>query len=108
MKTDDNFEFGQGIKIWLIICIIGNLVSTIINLSLGNVSFAVVKTWITILYVLLFIKKKRIIFALILTLIIVLIIMDLITLGNPIQASLKLLNPLITYILLQKYWKKMR
>lgn len=107
MKTNDNLEFGDGIKIWLIISIIGNSISTVLNLSLGNVSFAVIKTWIAILYILLFIKKKRIIFYLILSLIIILIIMDLLTLGNPVQACFKLLNPLITYILLQKYWKKM-
>lgn len=106
MKTNDNFEFGNGIKTWLIICISGNLISTILNLSLGNVSFAVIKTWIAILYILLFFRKKRIIFDLILSLIIILVIMDLITLLNPIQACFKLLNPLITYILLQKYWKK--
>ncbi len=106
MENQNVVKFGIGIKIWCIISVLGSTISAIVNLSLAIYSVTAICTASVILYIWLLLNKKHIAFYLLLIVAIVRLIIDIIVFKSP-QAVLGLVNPLITYAFLHKYWKQM-
>jgi hypothetical protein len=108
MKTNDDFEFEKGIKTWFIIVIVANILGTITNLLTEAPMMSVLCTWKAIIYILLYKKRKRIFFYIIIAVNTTMAILSLLISGSIIFGIGKLIAPTITYLLLRKYWDNMK
>ena len=106
--NEETLVFGKGIKIWCIICIILSAFALFANCALGLIDMAVIGAAACIAYVLLLVLKKKIAFYSIVVFAIIILVLNVVKYNVGILPSLAgLLNPVITFIFLSKYWKQM-
>lgn len=106
--NENKLVLGTGVKVWSIICIIASTFTAFINLASGAYDLAIIGIGCVIAYAWLLISKKRLAFYLIVILIILILVLNIVEYKISLYASLSgLLNPIITYALLSKYWKQM-
>lgn len=106
--NEEILVFGKGIKIWSVICIIISAFALIANCALGLFDMAVIGAASCIAYVLLLVKKRKIAFYSIVIFAIIVLVLNVVKYNVGILSSLfGLLNPVITFIFLSKYWKQM-
>lgn len=106
--NEDTLVFGKGIKIWCIICIVVSALALILNCTLGFFDLAVLGAAGCAAYVLLLVQKKKIAFYSIVVFTIIVMVLNVIKYNVGILSGLSgLLNPVVTFIFLSKYWKQM-
>jgi len=106
--NEETLVFGKGIKIWSIMCIVFSVLALIVNCTVGFFDLAVIGAVSCSAYILLLIKKRKIAFYAIVICIIIIIILNVVVHDVGIVISLSgLINPIITFCFLSKYWKQM-
>ncbi|MDR7813900.1 hypothetical protein [Lacrimispora sp.] len=106
--NEETLVFGKGIKIWSIICIVLSALSLIVNCTLGFFDLAVIGVAICAAYILLLVKKRKIAFYAIVVCTIIIMVLNVAIHDIGIVTSLSgLINPIITFCFLSKYWKQM-
>ena len=107
--NEEILVFGKGIKIWSIICIVLSALAAIVNGTLGFFDLAVIGLAGCAAYVLLLIKKTKIAFyAIVVCTIIIMVLNVAIHSVGIISSMVGLVNPIITFCFLSKYWKQMQ
>lgn len=105
---EKKLTLGIGIKVWGILCIVLSVITAVINITLGNVILFILGILVSAAYVWLLTSKKRLAFYLIVLFVIAVMIVNIVVYHTSIVTSLSgILNPVITYALLIKYWKDM-
>ncbi|WP_313181668.1 hypothetical protein [Lacrimispora sp.] len=106
--NEETLVFGKGIKIWSIICIVLSTLALIVNCTLGFFDLAVIGAAVCAAYILLLIKKRKIAFYAIVVFTIIIIVLNVAIHDVGIITSLSgLINPIVTFGFLSKYWKQM-
>lgn len=106
--NEETLVFGKGIKIWSIICIVFSAIALIANIGLGFFDLAVISIAACIAYILLLVKKKKIAFYTIVVCVIIIMVLNVVKYDVGIVAALSgLINPIITFAFLSKYWQQM-
>ncbi len=106
--NEETLVFGKGIKIWSIICIVFSALALIVNCTVGFFDLAVIGVASCVAYILLLIKKRKIAFYAIAVCTIIIIVLNVAIHDIGIVTSLSgLINPIITFCFLSKYWKQM-
>ena len=107
--NEEAIVFGKGIKIWSIICIVFSALAIIANCTIGFFDLAVIGIAGCVAYILLLIKKRKIAFYAIIVLTIITMVLNVAIHDIGIITSLTgLINPIITFAFLSKYWKQMK
>lgn len=107
--NEETLVFGKGIKIWSIICIVLSALTLIVNFTLGFFDMAVIGVAVCAAYILLLVKKKKIAFYAIVVCTIIIMILNVAIHNVGIIASLAgIINPIVTFAFLSKYWKQMK
>jgi RNA polymerase subunit RPABC4/transcription elongation factor Spt4 len=102
----ENWRFGGGAIFWFILCAIGGFAGFGMNLLLAPLS-AVFALITAIFYILLMTKKRRSAFIVILILAIINIVLNAIF-GLGAWAIFGIIAPLISFLILRKYWARMQ
>lgn len=106
--NEETLVFGKGIKIWSIICIVLSALTLIVNCTMGLFDLAVMGVAGCAAYILLLIKKRKIAFYAIVLITIIIMVLNVTIHDVGIITSLSgILNPIITFAFLSKYWKQM-
>lgn len=101
--------FGKGIKIWSIICIVFSALALIANCAFGFFDLAVIGVAGCAAYILLLVKKRKIAFYAIVVFTIIIMVLNVAIHDIGIITSLTgIINPIITFCFLSKYWKQMK
>jgi len=105
---ESKVTFGTGIKVWSVLCIAAGSLTAILNLVSGNYLMAITGIIFPVCYIWLLIGKKRLAFFLIVAVATVGCALNIAVYNvNIIIALLGFVNPLITFVLLSKYWHQM-
>lgn len=105
---ENKMEFGTGIKVWCVICIVAGFCSVILNLVNGYLTMAIIGCVFPACYAWLLIGKKRFAFFLIVIGAAAIFIINVaINHINIILSLVGFANPLIAFALLSKYWQQM-
>lgn len=106
--NEEDLVFGVGIKIWCVFCILGSTLALIFNCIAGAFDMTVLNVAGITIFVLLLVKKKKVIFYALLALAIIVCVLNLVKYNVGIVSALSgLLNPIITFAFLSKYWNQM-
>lgn len=107
--NEEVLVFGKGIKIWSIICIVLSALTAIVNCTLGFFDLAVIGAAGCVAYALLLIKKTKIAFYAIVVCVIIIMVLNVVVYHVGIISSMAgLINPIVTFCFLSKYWKQMK
>lgn len=109
IKMEENkVVFGTGVRVWFIFCVVAGIISAIMNLVAGNFLLLIVGLALSAGYAWLLIEKKRAAFFLIAAAAVIMCIINIAVYNIFFFiAIIGLVNPLITYALLLKYWNQM-
>jgi len=106
--NEERLVLGSGIKIWSILCIVFSAFILIVNFAIGFYDLAIIGVAICAAYILLLIKKRKIAYyAIVICTIIIMVLNVTIHDINIIISLTGLLNPIITFGFLRKYWNQM-
>lgn len=107
--NEETLVFGIGVKIWCILCIIISALALIVNCTLGFFDLAVLGGAGCAAYVLLLVQKKKIAFYAIVIFTVIIMVLNVVKYNVGIFSGLSgLLNPIVTFVFLSKYWKQMK
>ncbi len=107
--NEGTLVFDIGIKIWSILCIILSALTLIVNCTIGFFDMAVIGAAVCAAYIFLLVKKKKIAFYAIVVCTIIIIFLNVAIHDVGIITSLiGIINPIITFGILSKYWKQMK
>lgn len=106
--NEETLVFGKGIKIWSILCIVFSAITLIVNCTAGFYDLAVIGVAVCAAYILLLVKKKKIAFYAIVVFVLIIMILNVAIHNVSIIASLAgIVNPIIAFCFLSKYWNQM-
>lgn len=107
--NEETLVFGKGIKIWSIICMVFSALALIVNCTVGFFDLAVIGVASCAAYILLLIKKRKIAFYAIIIFTVIIMVLNVAIHDVGIITSLTgVINPIITFGFLSKYWKQMK
>ena len=107
--NEETLVLGKGIKIWSIICIVLSLITAVVNCTLGFFDLAAIGVACVLAYVWLLVQKRKIAFYSIVALVLIIMVLNVVRYDVSLVSSLSgLLNPIVTFALLSKYWKQMK
>lgn len=106
--SESNLKFGTGITVWCILCIVAGVLSAASNLFSGLIPLVIVGVANTGAYLWLLLKKQKLAFYSIIGLVVVVLVINVVVYKlSVVMSLLGLLNPLITFAFLSKYWSQM-
>lgn len=109
MNGNEAVTFGNGIKIWLIFCIVVSIPSAFSNILLGNLAMGLVGFILVAAHIWLLAARQRKAFFLICAFAVVIFIINTVVYRIGIIFSVfGFLNPAITYAFLRPYWNNMQ
>ncbi|RFZ77710.1 hypothetical protein DS742_16595 [Lacrimispora amygdalina] len=106
--NEETLVFGKGIKIWSIICIVLSALALIVNCAIGFYDMAVIGVVVCAAYILLLVKKNKIAFYAIAVCTIIIMILNVVIHDVGIASLAGIINPIVTFGFLSKYWKQMK